>query len=216
MIQPHHIVTRLLALSALFTLFLGSAACDSPAINEPTFTMPGQQDWTFPEEASSADSGVKVFPEWGPTSPTETITGIQFVIPAEPTKTTPEASVEMTPEMVAVIANLAQNVPLDGIDTASEQEHLKVVIPQAPFCGDGVCNRDEDGISCLADCDGEPGVLCATDDNEHAAMNKDYYPSDSYFDCDGVCRKENVWPTATCESAYNCAIFNYDDGNCAN
>jgi len=207
MIQSHRFVARLLALSALF---LGTAACDTAGLDNTSGTTPGGQEWAFAGSAPESDYAMQDYPEWGPTSPSETVTGAEITMPSEPPKTAPV----VTPEMAATLANIANNLPLDVVVEAIGSEHTKIALPVAASCGDGVCNRGEDGISCVADCDGESGILCATNANDYDAASKLHYASDSYFDCDGVCRKENVWPHAYCERAYNCAAFNHDDGNC--
>jgi len=75
-------------------------------------------------------------------------------------------------------------------------------------CGDGVCDGDEDGVTCMADCEGIPGVLCR--------VAKGVEPVISYhFDCEGQCRPyEGAAATDACRPAFDCEAYDYDDGRC--
>ena len=80
-----------------------------------------------------------------------------------------------------------------------QQHHLTpsyhaALHPPAPIapCGDGVCGEGEDGMNCIEDCDGIPGVLCAINDEIYNAVTDSYTAIRYHFDCDGTCRTDSA------------------------
>ena len=146
------------------------------------------------------------FPAWGTSGETPVI----FV--PEP----PPGEVRKAPEALWVhghrVETADKGVPIEPIPTGST---IEVPSIQGAYCGDGVCSAEENGITCLDDCEGAPGVLCAmrTDDNDPTNGHADTTIY-AYYDCEGACREESMGSNAQCSQVYNCREYGFDDGKC--
>jgi len=77
-------------------------------------------------------------------------------------------------------------------------------------CGDGLCDADEDGLSCVQDCGRVPGVLCAVEEASRGQVQRSYYA------CDGLCRPviEGRAGDGICDKDFACEAWDYDGGDC--
>lgn len=81
----------------------------------------------------------------------------------------------------------------------------------AERCGDGLCDADEDGLSCVQDCGRVAGVLCAVEEDRDGQVQRSYYA------CDGLCRPfiPGRSGDGVCDNDFACEAWDYDGGDCA-